>query len=45
VAEMLLCLQRQIQRLERRIEELEGKSHEPIPLQHADGLQGRVRTS
>ncbi|MCG0277090.1 MAG: serine O-acetyltransferase [Thermanaeromonas sp.] len=45
VAEMLLCLQRQIQRLERRIEELEGKCHEPISLQHADGLQGKVRSS
>ncbi|SMB88559.1 serine O-acetyltransferase [Thermanaeromonas toyohensis ToBE] len=45
VAEMLLCLQRQIQRLERRIEELEGKSLELTSLQHADGLQGKVRTS
>lgn len=45
VAEMLLCLQRQIQRLERRIEELEGKNLELTSLQHADGLQGKVCTS
>ncbi|MGB9858986.1 MAG: serine O-acetyltransferase [Moorellaceae bacterium] len=42
VAEMLLCLQRQIQRLEQRLEELEGKSLEPASLQYSDGTQGRI---
>jgi serine O-acetyltransferase len=44
VAEMLLCLQRQIQRLEQRLEELEGKSFEPASLQYPDGAQGKVRS-
>jgi len=44
VAEMLLCLQRQIQRLEQRLEELEGKNLEPASLQYLDGTQGKVHT-
>lgn len=36
VAEMILCLQRNIERLERRIEELEGRSHEYSYLQHTN---------
>ncbi|CEP66683.1 Serine O-acetyltransferase [Moorella glycerini] len=44
VAEMLLCLQRQIQRLERRIEELEASKDEHLPVQYADGTKGRVHS-
>ncbi|GFN23134.1 serine O-acetyltransferase [Thermanaeromonas sp. C210] len=44
VAEMLLCLQRQIQRLEKRLEELEGKNFEPLSVQYPDGWQGKVRS-
>lgn len=36
VAEMILCLQRNIERLEKRIEELEGRSHEYSYLQHSN---------
>lgn len=36
VAEMILCLQRNIERLENRIEELEGRSHEYSYLQHSN---------
>lgn len=36
VAEMILCLQRNIERLEKRIEELEGRSHEYSYLQHTN---------
>jgi len=44
VAEMLLCLQRQIQRLEQRIEELEASKDEHLPVQYADGPKGRVHS-
>ncbi|QGP91889.1 Serine acetyltransferase [Neomoorella glycerini] len=44
VAEMLLCLQRQIQRLEQRIEELEASKDEHLPVQYADGTKGRVHS-
>ncbi|WP_258358945.1 serine O-acetyltransferase [Moorella sulfitireducens (nom. illeg.)] len=44
VAEMLLCLQRQIQRLERRIEELEASKDEHLPVQYTDGPKGRVHS-
>jgi serine O-acetyltransferase len=36
VAEMILCLQRNIERLEKRIEELEGRSNEYSYLQHSN---------
>ncbi|MDN5345226.1 MAG: serine O-acetyltransferase [Clostridia bacterium] len=44
VAEMLLCLQRQIQRLQQRVEELEAARDEHVPLQYADGPQGKVHS-
>ncbi|WP_109206910.1 serine O-acetyltransferase [Moorella sp. Hama-1] len=44
VAEMLLCLQRQIQRLEQRVEELEAEKDGHLSLQYPDGKQGRVYT-
>lgn len=42
VAEMLLCLQRQIQRLEQKIEQMEVAGDEHTPAQYADGTQGKV---
>jgi len=42
VAEMLLCLQRQIQRLEQKLEEMEVARDEHAPVQYADGMQGKV---
>ncbi|AOQ25459.1 serine O-acetyltransferase [Neomoorella thermoacetica] len=45
MAEMLLCLQRQIQRLEQRVEELEAEKDGHVSLQYADGTQGRVHPS
>jgi serine O-acetyltransferase len=45
MAEMLLCLQRQVMRLQQRIEELEALRDEHVPAQYADGAQGRIHSS
>jgi len=45
MAEMLLCLQRQVMRLQQRIEELEAARDEHIPAQYADGMQGEIHSS
>lgn len=39
VAEMLLCLQRQVKRLEQRVEELEAAGNENTTVQYTDGTQ------
>ena len=42
VAEMLLCLQRRIQHLEQKLEEMEAAHNEHTAAQYADGTQAKI---